>query len=147
MANNTDHKLMISGAELKESVVFKAEDVESIDMIAAAGQWIKFKLCLKNGFKAILSFMVVSQGQKGIEFTMGYQNFEWWLMNILYKIPTSNCKQIQRKPTRLRCVGFLIMQRIFIKLYLRQYILKVMVFFAIIQKMASKEIVITSNLF
>lgn len=85
LANNTAHELMISGSTLKDPIVFTVDDVQSITMVAAAGQWIKFKLCLKNGFEAVLTFLVVTQGQKGMELSMGYQNFESWMINKLYQ--------------------------------------------------------------
>ncbi len=85
MMNNTARELMISGTGLKDAVVFTAEDVQSITLVAAAGQWIKFRLCLKSGFEAIVTFLVVSQGQKGMELSMGYQNFESWMIGKLYR--------------------------------------------------------------
>ncbi len=87
LVDNRNHEMMISGTSLKSSIVFNKDDIESVKLIATANEWIKVKLCLKNGFKAILTLntMEVDKKNGGKKPAMSLLNLEWWLNGVLYE--------------------------------------------------------------
>ena len=96
LIDNRAHKLVIS---IGTSVItFGKADVQSIDMICATSEWIKYSIILKTGKRYIATFMVLSLSDKtgrstslsgtvntGKKVSMGLLNFEWWMADLLYK--------------------------------------------------------------
>ena len=96
LIDNRAHKLVISiGTNV---ITFGKADVQSIDMICATSEWIKYSIILKTGKRYIATFMVLSLSDKtgrstslsgtvntGKKVSMGLLNFEWWMADLLYK--------------------------------------------------------------
>ncbi len=85
LVNNTAHEFMISSTIVKNSIVFKKDDVESMKLIAATSDWVKFRLTLKNKFEAIVTIYVTTVDKKGNrKMNMDMANLEWWLGGVIY---------------------------------------------------------------
>ncbi len=84
LVNNKEHELIIANT-MGDEVVFKKEDIDSIKVIAATSDWIKYALKLKNNFEAIITIMAKEQTNKGVGVSMKLQNFENWLFDIIYR--------------------------------------------------------------
>jgi len=84
MADNRNHKLMLSGAGV-ETLTFGKEDVARAEIVAATSDWIKYRIVLKDGKEIIATIRAMMQGHKGNDISMNLMNFEWWLAGVLYK--------------------------------------------------------------
>lgn len=76
--DNRKHKIVITGSSFNP-LVFAKKDVKSVDVVCATSEWIKFRICLKDGKVAVATFTDVSKDP------MGVLTFEWWLADVMYK--------------------------------------------------------------
>ena len=76
--DNRKHKVVITGSSFSP-LVFAKKDVKSVDVVCATSDWIKFRICLKDGKVAVATFTEVSKDP------MGVLTFEWWMADVMYK--------------------------------------------------------------
>ena len=88
--DNRAHKIMISGSSFSP-IVFSNKDVKSVDVVCTASEWIKYRICLKDGKVAIATFMNLTKDP------MGMLTFEWWLADVIYQNAKSEKKAAPKK--------------------------------------------------
>ena len=92
LVNNTEHKLMVTIGFKTTS--FTIQDVQSITLIAATSEWIKYFIVLKNGKRFTVIFMMITAAKSsktpisasytGKEINVAVRNFEWWMFDLIY---------------------------------------------------------------
>ena len=106
MLLNGSQELMITGASNVE-IIFSMDDVESAATMQATAEWVKYRICLKNGLSAVVIIPVTEQtAQKhagnssvagsGSGFSNNWLNFEGWLGEALSRgdIAKNSAQQI-----------------------------------------------------
>ncbi|MGM9664289.1 MAG: hypothetical protein ACI3XF_05555 [Eubacteriales bacterium] len=85
MVDNRNHKLMVSGSGMKESIVFGKEDVTRMETLFATGDWVKYRIMLKDGKEIIVTVRAMENNQQGGQISMNLLNLESWLSDVIYK--------------------------------------------------------------
>lgn len=92
LVNNTEHKLMVTIGF--KTISFTKQDVQSITLISATSEWIKYYVILKDGKRFSVTFMMlttakssrtpISASYTGKEINVAVKNFEWWMFDLIY---------------------------------------------------------------
>lgn len=87
IVDNRNHKIALTGfvGAGFDKFVFGKEDVANAEIIAAANDWVKYRITLNDGKVIIATIRAMAQGRNGVDIAMGLINFEWWLAGVIYK--------------------------------------------------------------
>ena len=113
LVDNRSHEMMISATSLKDAYVFTKADVSRIDLLCDTSEWVKFKICFKDGKTVIATFMALDRTQNGIKPSTELLNFESWMSGVIYcntknvsaNVPSSNSLSVKTAPVTANTVS------------------------------------------
>ncbi len=92
--DNRARKIIITGSSFNP-LFFSKKDVKSAEVVCAASDWIKYRICFKDGKVAVATFTGLSKDPMGV-FT-----FEWWMADVIYKAVGTPVKKVTPKKEKV----------------------------------------------
>ena len=83
--NQENHKLMVSSPLMKDSIVFGKQDIARVGTLFATGEWVKYRIVLKDGKEIIVTVKAMENGQQNRQISKDLMTLEWWLAGVIYK--------------------------------------------------------------